>query len=110
MLTCYVRSVRVAIAALCLSLGACAPPLSGTYVDVEDSTRFYTFSKWWKHWTSYYDESGSYSTDGTRIVIDSGGGLEGTIVSPDEFRLEDVPGWRTDKTFNIYRRKADKGS
>ena len=99
-------SARLFVPGLCLLLGACGQPLSGTYVDVEDATRFYTFSAWWNHWTSYYDESGSYTVDGDRIVIDTGGGIDGTIVSPDELRLEDVPGWRTDKTYNTYRRKA----
>jgi hypothetical protein len=99
--------VRATLAMLCLLLGACSPPLSGTFVDVEDASRFYTFSAWTRSWTSYYDETGSYSVDGNRIVIDTGGGIAGTLVSPGELRLEDVPAWRTDKTFNTYRRKPD---
>jgi hypothetical protein len=88
-------------------LAGCTPPLSGTYEDVEDSTRWYTFSKWTKSWTSYYDESGSYRVDGDLITLDTGGGLTGEIVSAEELHLHDVPALRVDKPHNVYRRRPE---
>jgi hypothetical protein len=82
--------------------------LSGTYEDVADPGRFYTFSKWTQTWTSYYDQTGDYSVDGNKITLDVGGGLDGTIISEDEFQLQDVPGWSVEKTFNVYRRRAEQ--
>lgn len=83
----------------------CSPPLSGTYQDVDDPSRFYTFSKWTRSWNSYYDETGGYSVDGDRLKLDTAGGLEGRLVSPEEFVLEDLPSWRTDKKHSVYRRQ-----
>ena len=96
------------IASLSILLCGCNPPLSGTYTDVDDPSRFYTFSKWTKSWTSYYDESGSYEVEGDRFTLDTGGGLHGTLVSESEFQLEDVSGWHPEKPFRIYRRAAAK--
>ncbi|TDU32030.1 hypothetical protein DFR24_1418 [Panacagrimonas perspica] len=96
---------RLAVALILLaSLTGCGQPLSGTYVDVTDPSRFYTFSKWSKTWTSYYEETGKYTVDGELLTIDSGGGLAGRIVSESEFRLNDVSGWHPEKPYNVYRR------
>lgn len=96
------------IASLSTLLCACNPPLSGTYTDVDDASRFYTFSKWTKSWTSYYDESGGYAVDGAKFTLDTGGGIHGTIVSESEFQLEDVSGWHPEKPYRVYRRTAAK--
>jgi hypothetical protein len=90
----------------CCVIAGCSPPLSGTYVDVDDASRFYTFSKWSKSWTSYYDQTGTYTVDGDKITIDTGGGIQGRLVSEYEFQLQDVSGWHPDKTFHVYRRAA----
>lgn len=97
---------RLAVPLLLALLTGCGQPLSGTYVDVEDATRFYTFSKWSKSWTSYYEQTGSYTVDGEVLTIDTGGGLVGRIVSESEFRLNDVSGWHPEKPYNVYRRAA----
>ncbi len=91
---------------LSVLLAGCSQPLSGTYVDVDDASRFYTFSKWTKSWTSYYDETGKYTVDGDKVTIDTGGGIEGKIVSEYEFQLQDVSGWHPDKPYRLYRRAA----
>jgi hypothetical protein len=98
------RILLPALAALAL-LSGCSPPLSGTYQDVDDPARFYTFSKWTRSWTSYYDESGDYAVQGDRITLHVSGGLNGRLVSADEFQLEDLPSWRADKKFSVFRRK-----
>lgn len=98
---------RILLLAVAVWLAGCTPPLSGTYEDVEDSTRWYTFSKWTKSWTSYYDETGSYSVHGDKITLDTGGGITGEIVSANELHLHDVPALRVDKPHNVYRRRPD---
>ena len=90
-----------------LWLAACTQPLSGRYEDVSDASRYYTFSKWSKSWTSYYDETGGYSVDGNTITLDGGGGITGEIISAGEFHLNDVTAWSADKKFNVYRRTAE---
>lgn len=100
-------TIRVAALGLTLLLSGCAPPLSGTFEDVEDATRFYTFSKWSKTWTSYYDETGSYEVEGEALTLDVSGGITGQIVSANEIRLNDVPALRVDKPYNVYRRRPD---
>lgn len=98
---------RLALPLILLALlSGCGQPLSGTYVDVTDPSRFYTFSKWSKTWTSYYEETGKYTVDGELLTIDSGGGLDGRIVSESEFRLNDVSGYHPDKPYTVYRRGA----
>jgi hypothetical protein len=97
--------VALLLMPLFLLLSACSPPLSGRYEDVNDPARYYTFSKWTRTWESYYDDSGRYEVDGQRIQFDASGGISGEIISPDEFRLDDVPGFNEARPYNIYRRR-----
>jgi hypothetical protein len=94
--------------AVCLSLAGCEQPLSGTYVDTEDPARTYTFSGWTKSWSGYYEKAeGTYQVNGSKLRLNNG--LEGEIVSPQEFHLDDLPSTaiRPDRPVSVYRRKAD---
>ncbi|WP_420465396.1 hypothetical protein [Panacagrimonas sp.] len=99
---------RVALLLLSSSLllAGCSAPLSGRYEDINDSSRYYIFSKWSRSWDSYYEESGRYTVDGKVITLDANVDLTGEIVSADEFWLDDVPGFNEARPYNTYRRIA----